>query len=393
VAELAAHIAEQRSALSAARRSLTERHVAQAARERGLQAMEADCTRMSEELARIAGALTGGRATLAECEDKLAEAERALSCDEQALTSEREELKEAREAFNEVDGRRVAAQRAIQLLGGQLDALGVEIEDLSDRQRRGEVQLARVEGEFKQLTDRIWEDYDMTYAGAEAYRQPDFKLGEADRRSAELRAAIRALGAVNVGAVDEYRQISERHEELCAQRDDLTKAQIDLMGIIEELVKKMEVQFREKFTELNDNFGRTFNRLFGGGRAELQLTDPKDVLNCGIEVIAQPPGKKLKSVIQLSGGEQTLTAIAILFAILRQRPAAFCLLDEIDAALDDRNVARFASCLQDFSRQTQFVIITHNREMMNQADVLYGVTMQDDGVSKIVSVKLDEFEG
>ncbi|NLG24767.1 MAG: hypothetical protein GX558_05385, partial [Clostridiales bacterium] len=290
VARLTGRIAAERDALAADRRAVNERQVRQAARERGIQALEADRRRLIAERERMAGLLADGRASLETCEQRLAEARQALADGESSLRAEKVELQQARAAFGDADGRRVAAQREIQALGGQLDQLSAEVEELADRQRRGEVQLARVEGEFKQLTDRIWEDYELTYAGAEVFRLPDFKLGEADRRIAELRQKIRALGAVNVGAVDEYRAISDRHEQLCAQRDDLTKAQIDLMGIIEELVRKMEVRFREQFTALNENFGRTFNRLFGGGRAELQLTDPKDVLNCGIEVIAQPPG-------------------------------------------------------------------------------------------------------
>ena len=209
-------------------------------------------------------------------------------------------------------------------------------------------------------------------------------------RIAIIRQRIRSLGAVNVGAVDEYRQTLERFEELSAQRDDLTKAQVDLAAIIEDLLKKMEVQFKSQFEALNQNFQETFVNLFGGGRAELQLSDPKDVLNCNIEVVAQPPGKKLQMLSLLSGGERALTAIAILFAMLKLKPTPFCFLDEIEAALDDANIDNFAEYLRTYSRKTQFVVVTHRKGTMERCDALYGVAMEEKGVSKMVSVKMSE---
>jgi len=252
------------------------------------------------------------------------------------------------------------------------------------------MQLSRIEAEFKQLTDRIWEDYELTYAGAEEFRIEGFKLSESEKRSAVIRQRIRSLGTVNVGAVDEYRQTLSRFEELTAQKDDLTKAQVDLSSIIEDLLKKMEVQFREQFEALNRNFQETFVNLFGGGRAELQLADPKDVLNCDIEVVAQPPGKKLQMLSLLSGGERALTAIAILFAMLKLKPTPFCFLDEIEAALDDANIDNFAEYLRTYSSNTQFVVVTHRKGTMERCDALYGVAMEEKGVSKMVSVKMSE---
>ena len=198
------------------------------------------------------------------------------------------------------------------------------------------------------------------------------------------------MGAVNVGAVDEYRQTMERFEELSAQRDDLTKAQVDLGGVISDLMKKMEAQFRTQFAALNENFKQTFTNLFGGGRAELQLVDEKDVLNCDISIIAQPPGKRLQMLSLLSGGERALTAIAILFAMLKLKPTPFCFLDEIEAALDDANIDNFADYLQGFSRDTQFVVITHRKGTMERCDALYGVAMEEKGVTRLVSVRMSE---
>ena len=198
------------------------------------------------------------------------------------------------------------------------------------------------------------------------------------------------MGTVNVAAVDEYRQTVERVEEMTAQRDDLLKAQADLEGIVAELETRMEKQFREQFCLMNDNFQRTFVKLFGGGKAELRLADPADALNCGIDIVAQPPGKKLQMLSLLSGGERALTAIAILFAILDLKPTPFCILDEIEAALDDANIDTYADYLKAYSENTQFIVITHRKGTMERCDALYGVVMEEKGVSKTVSVKLNE---
>ena len=247
-----------------------------------------------------------------------------------------------------------------------------------------------MEGEYKQIQDRIWEDYELTYATAEPFRQSEFKLTESEKRIAAIRQRIRAMGTVNVAAVDEYRRTVERVQEMSGQRDDLIKARTDLEGIIADLEKQMDVQFRTQFALINQNFGRTFTRLFGGGTAELRLSDPKDALNCGIDVVAQPPGKKLQMLSLLSGGERALTAIAILFAILDLKPTPFCVLDEIEAALDDANIDTYADYLKSYSENTQFIVITHRKGTMERCDALYGVTMQEKGVSRTVSVKLNE---
>jgi chromosome segregation protein len=198
------------------------------------------------------------------------------------------------------------------------------------------------------------------------------------------------MGVVNVAAVDEYRQTTERVTELSAQKGDLNGAIADLEKIIAELEAHMDRQFRHQFEIMNTNFKRTFSRLFGGGTAELRLSDPKDALNCGIEIVAQPPGKKLQTLSLLSGGERALTAIAILFAMLDVKPTPFCILDEIEAALDDANIDNFAEYLKTYSEKTQFVVITHRKGTMERCEALYGVVMEEKGVSKLVSVALNE---
>ena len=206
----------------------------------------------------------------------------------------------------------------------------------------------------------------------------------------ELRTAIKALGDVNVASIEDYRTVKERFDGLNTQYDDLTKAEADLQVLIADLVATMEEEFRRQFALIQRNFSEVFVELFGGGRAELVLSDKDDILNCDIDIIAQPPGKKLQLLSLLSGGERALTAIALLFAILKLKPTAFCILDEIESALDEANVTNFAEYVRNYSDDTQFILITHRRGSMAVCDSLYGVAMEEKGVSKVVSAKFTE---
>jgi chromosome segregation protein len=205
-----------------------------------------------------------------------------------------------------------------------------------------------------------------------------------------LKDEIRKLGTVNVNAVEDYRNLLERYEFLAGQRDDLVESEKTLVEIIADLDSGMRKQFTEKFAEIQKEFDKAFKQLFGGGKGTLELVEDEDILECGIRIIAQPPGKKLQNMMQLSGGEKALTAISLLFAIQNLKPSPFCLLDEIEAALDDSNVGRFADYLHKLTKNTQFIIITHRRGTMAAADRLYGITMQEKGVSTLVSVNLIE---
>ena len=222
------------------------------------------------------------------------------------------------------------------------------------------------------------------------YPETDASAGELSKNASELRGSIRTLGTVNVNAVEEYTETRDRYEFLTKQKEDIIQAEEKLKTIIKDLSSLMEKQFREKLEIISDNFNDVFREMFGGGQAYLKLAEEDNVLDSGIDIIAQPPGKTLQSMMLLSGGERALTAIAILFSILKMKPSPFCILDEIEAALDDANVLRFGDYLQRFSNETQFIVITHRKGTMEAADVLYGVTMQEAGVSKIVSVKFDE---
>ncbi|CDD31763.1 chromosome segregation protein SMC [Firmicutes bacterium CAG:94] len=205
-----------------------------------------------------------------------------------------------------------------------------------------------------------------------------------------MKNRIKALGAVNVGAVVEYREVSERYQFLKGQIEDVEKSKAQLLELIQDLTKHMRQQFTERFAQINQNFGQIFRELFGGGAAELSFTDDSDVLTSGIEIKVHPPGKIVTHIESLSGGEKALVAISIYFAIMRVNPPPFCVLDEIEAALDDVNVARFAQYLRRMSRNSQFITITHRRGTMEGSDMLYGVTMQDQGISKLLALRTEE---
>ena len=244
------------------------------------------------------------------------------------------------------------------------------------------------------MQQSILEDYNETYETAVLVREEgyDAKKGEAEIN--RLRRRRSSLGAINATAIEESKALKERYEDMVVQRDDLEKAEKDLQVAIDKIRGEMLTQFDAGFAVINENFKRIFKELFGGGRAELQLDyeNSTDKLEAGVEIVAEPPGKKLQKLSLLSGGEQALTAIAILFSILKLRPMPFCVLDEIEAPLDEANIDRFANYLLNFSKETQFIVITHKKATMERADALFGVTMQEKGVSKLVSVKLADVE-
>ncbi len=266
----------------------------------------------------------------------------------------------------------------------QITELDKEIFRLnSQREKLGE------ESEYQ--NNYMWEEYELTLHAAMELKQEEYADPvQVKRMLSSIRDEIRALGDVNVNAIEDYKEISERYEFLKSQHDDLVEAEQTLVGIIEELDTGMRRQFMEKFAEIQQEFNQVFRELFGGGKGTLELVEDEDILECGIRIIAQPPGKKLQNMMQMSGGEKSLTAIALLFAIQNLKPSPFCLLDEIEAALDDSNVGRFAKYLHKLTQNTQFIVITHRRGTMAAADRLYGITMQEKGISTLVSVNLIE---
>jgi len=239
-----------------------------------------------------------------------------------------------------------------------------------------------VEG-YKQ---KLWEDFEVSYLQAIDLQKKDFVMSSAVRESREIKNRMKELGEVNIGSIKEYESVSERYEFLTVQRDDLLTAMDSLVKIIGDMDRNIKRSFKESFDQVVINFEESFLSLFGGGTAELRLADETLPLETGIDIIVQPPGKKLQNINLLSGGEKTLTAIALMFAILRTKPTPFCILDEIEAALDEANIDRFARYLKDF-KEIQFALVTHQKATMEFADVLYGVTMPLGGISKVISLK------
>ena len=271
-------------------------------------------------------------------------------------------------------------------------------EEIAKRQSNLDKEIFRLNNQREKLketseyqTNYMWEEYELTPHAALELKKEEYTDGaELKKLIFEVKDEIRRLGDVNVNAIEEYKEVSERYGFLKTQHDDLVEAEETLLGIIDELDEGMRKQFSEKFADIQKEFDSSFKQLFGGGHGTLELVEDEDILECGIRIIAQPPGKKLQNMMQLSGGEKALTAIALLFAIQALKPSPFCLLDEIEAALDDSNVTRFANYLSKLTKNTQFIVITHRRGTMASADRLYGITMQEKGVSTLVSVNLIE---
>ena len=310
--------------------------------------------------------------------------------DEKAESTKRIEALEAEIAA--ATRRRLEAEGKSTEQNQQVRALSEERERMSGEMARLAERKAAAETEYDQTVAKLWEEYQLTPGDAAGLCVEFDSAAELRRLVAEVRAKIRALGNVNVGAIEEFREVSESYNALKTQVTDVEKSKAELTRIIAELEEEMRTQFIASFKEINGHFGRIFRELFGGGSAMLSLADDADVLESGIDIQVSPPGKVIKNLSALSGGEQSLVAICIYFAILAVNPAPFCILDEIEAALDDVNVTRFAQYLRRISGSTQFIVITHRRGTMEAADVLYGVTMQEDGVSKLLRLDLDQVD-
>ena len=266
----------------------------------------------------------------------------------------------------------------------------------SERENSGR-ELARLEErkinlqkEYDTIIAKLWEEYELTRREAEKIAITIEEPAKAQKRLNSLKQSIKALGTVNVSSIEEYKEVSERYEFLSVQVKDVEKSKSEIERLITSLTKQMKEVFVESFEQINRNFTYTFKELFGGGTASLSLADPENILTSGIDIVVHPPGKIVVHLDALSGGEKALVAIALYFAIMKVRPAPFCVMDEIEAALDDVNVNRFASYLRRLTDKTQFILITHRRGTMEEADVLYGVTMQDEGISKLLELRSTE---
>ena len=310
-----------------------------------------------------------------------------------------ETLESARTAITELQNRSSALielraqneQAHTSLRSMQKDKLSIKEKLLAETSRL-EHKLTSITEQSEALIAKLMDEYNLTVTEAQDKQVELEDVNASKKRATELRNKMRGLGNVNLDSIEEYAEVKKRHDFLKEQVDDLTVSKRDLEKLITELLSQMKTIFTESFNSLNEQFDAIFKELFGGGRAELILEDPEDVLGCNIDIKVAPPGKIIKNILSLSGGEQAFSAIALYFAIMKIRPTPFCVMDEIEAALDDVNVARFASYLRRFSDKVQFVTITHRRGTMEEADVLYGVTMQEKGVSKLLTINVDEME-
>lgn len=371
-----------------AAQKLTDARVECAGLEKELEAMQSNAKRMSELVENLENTKLKLVGEGKNYEVALEKAKEEREANLEKASGAAEELERISEREKQGEAERENLNSKIRENEETRRRLEQDVYEVGERRHKIELSLTKLENDLSYLENRIWEEYELTRASAETLRDPEFKQSGAQSEINRLKKAIAALGSVNVNAIEEYVETKEKFDSLSSQRDDLEKAKGDLENIISELIKKMDKQFREQFELINRYFTKTFSELFDGGRAELRLENGENSLDADIEIVAQPPGKNLQMLSLLSGGERALTAIAILFAMLKLKPTPFCILDEIEAALDEANVGNFASYLRKFSNDTQFIVITHRKPTMEEADSLYGVAMEEKGVSKVVSVKL-----
>ena len=351
-----------------------------------LDRIRGDIQKFTEELKEIEEGMEAGRQEIARKEADILALQETINASYTNQNSGEEKLKADMERKEVLAGRQKNFFADRESLAERLSGLDKEVYRLSAQQEK-------LEESVEAQINYMWDEYEITLSDAAALKNEELQdLTAMKKEITSLKDQIRRLGDVNVNAIEDYKNLMERYTFLKNQHDDLIKAEETLKGIILELDEAMRKQFREKFAQISQEFDKVFKELFGGGKGTLELMEDEDILEAGIRIIAQPPGKKLQNMMQLSGGEKALTAISLLFAIQNLKPSPFCLLDEIEAALDDSNVGRFANYLHKLTKYTQFIVITHRRGTMEKADRLYGITMQEKGVSTLVSVSLIEKE-
>jgi len=367
--------AEQRSARSSreAERRTTENAVSQ------LSALLGALTGDSEQRKLAAEA---SEKQIASLQRQLEEKEKTLTAIAGRIAAIRDEIAQITSGRLELEGKRTRAEKETQERNAEIIALERQSAKIEQKKLSADM-------EEKQILDRLWDNYELSFTEASALRRPIESMAKENRLIADLRREISSLGTPNLGAIEEYKRVSERYEFLSTQRDDVEKAKGELLGIIRDITGEMEEVFITQFRAIDEAVRTTFRELFGGGKGSRELEDENDVLSCGIEIKVQPPGKAITTISLLSGGEMAFVAIALYFAILKVRPTPFCVMDEIEAALDEANVNRYADYMRRMSGKTQFLVITHRRGTMEAADMLYGVTMQEKGVSSVIELDLE----
>jgi len=352
-----------------------------------IESLDMQINALNQKVERLNESLTQSLNKEKSEKDKLASNEQ-----EQEYLDLTEKLEKAKEKIGDFEKEKQDHQVALKLIEQDRVLINADLNRVQEKKIHHEMELQKIDDELKMMGERILEEYELDLESCKQFKDENFDYKEKLPEINNIKKEIAKLGYVNFNAIEESKIQSERYEELSKQMEDLTRTEEDCLTIIRELSTEMISKFDYAFNKINQNFSKTFRELFGGGSGQLVLTEAEDPLNAGVEIMVEPPGKKITNLSLLSGGEQALTAIAILFAILKLRPMPFCLLDEIEAALDDANVQRFAKYLHRFSEETQFIVITHRKPTMELADRLYGVSMEERGVSSILSVKLEDAE-
>ena len=324
---------------------------------------------------------------ISEIKESNKELEETIEQTKQKIEKIKQDVKQSGNKIEELKGQRIEKNKKLENQEVEITAKFSVIEDLKSQIVKIDVKKTKLEDDINGIINKMWEEYELTPNNVVDYKKPD-NVALTQKKVNNLRADIRELGSVNIDSIEEYKTLKQRYDFMSEQRCDLEETMAKLRKIISEMTVIMKEQFKKQFEIINKNFGEVFKELFGGGNATLTLADEDNILECGIDITVQPPGKKLQNMMLLSGGEKAFTAIALLFAILKINPAPFCVLDEIEAALDDVNVFRYAEYLKKFSKNTQFLVITHRKGSMEAADTVYGVTMEESGISKLLSMKL-----
>lgn len=371
---------------------LTDLKIAVAKTDQEKQSFEDQAARVRADINRAKQELAALRELASEQEEEGRRLEAEIVRQTEELNHFRLKKQECSEQTDFKRAARAGKVRQLELEESETKEQRAQLRQVEDRIRQTEIAANRLDVELDNLLRKLSEEYELSFELAkERYPVPEDIAGT-QNEVRDLKRQITILGEVNLGAIEEYERVKERYEFLNAQKNDLIEAKTTLYQVIREMDDEMGKRFKSTFDQIRGHFGHVFSKLFGGGRADLLMLDPDRVLETGIDIVAQPPGKKLQNLQLLSGGERALTAMALLFAILQVKPVPFCVLDEVEAALDEANVARFAQYLREFSEETQFIVVTHRKGTMEEADVLYGVTMEEGGVSKLVSVRLEDEE-
>ena len=384
--------AEQMQRCDDMSRRLQEIRLLGLAVEKDKETLTAAVQSLEARLSDRAGRVKQLEAEIEACEARIEARGAEIEALRRAVEKLRAEAEEKRAAVQQIAEKRSALEQSAGELRAKEREITARRENAGREAERLRERLEGLQREYDTIIAKLWEEYELTRREAEEIGIAIDDAAAAQRRLTELKNKIKALGAVNVAAVVEYKEVSERYTFMKAQTDDVEKSKAELLKLIDDLTRRMQSQFTERFSEINAHFGQIFRDLFGGGSAALSFTDEGDILNSGIEIKVHPPGKIVSHIELLSGGEKALCAISIYFAIMRVSPPPFCMLDEIEAALDDVNVTRFANYLRRMNDNTQFIAITHRRGTMEEADMLYGVTMQDQGISKLLSLRAHEVE-